>query len=56
MEVTNNQTTINLEMDNVGTSISYHDMMFCKTLENFNFMKKGKMVISVRIQNFLDLE
>ena len=24
----------------------------CKTRENFNFLKKGKMVISVRIQNF----
>ena len=28
MEVTNNQTTINLEMGNVGTSIAYHDMVF----------------------------
>ena len=27
MEVTNNQTTINLEMGNVGTSIAYHDMV-----------------------------
>ena len=25
---------------------------FCKTRENFNFLKKGKMVISVKIQNF----
>ena len=24
----------------------------CKTRENFNFLKKGKMVISVKIQNF----
>ena len=24
----------------------------CKTHENFNFLKKGKMVISVKIQNF----
>ena len=24
----------------------------CKTRENFNFRKKGKMVISVKIQNF----
>ena len=24
----------------------------CKTRENFNFLKNGKMVISVRIQNF----
>ena len=24
----------------------------CKTRENFNFMKKGKMIISVKIQNF----
>ena len=24
----------------------------CKTLENSNFMKKGKTVISVKIQNF----
>ena len=28
MEVTNNQTTINLEMGNMSTSIAYHDMMF----------------------------
>ena len=28
MEVTNNQTTINLEMSNMGTSIVYHDMVF----------------------------
>ena len=27
----------------------------CKTRENFNFMKKGKTVISVKIQNFLDI-
>ena len=25
---------------------------FCKTRENFNFLKNGKMVISVKIQNF----
>ena len=24
----------------------------CKTRENFNFRKKGKIVISVKIQNF----
>ena len=24
----------------------------CKTRENFNFQKKGKIVISVKIQNF----
>ena len=24
----------------------------CKTRENFNFMKKGKMVISAKIRNF----
>ena len=24
----------------------------CKTCEKFNFMKKGKMIISVKIQNF----
>ena len=24
----------------------------CKTRENFNFMKNGKMVISVKIRNF----
>ena len=24
----------------------------CKTRENFNFLKNGKMVISVKIQNF----
>ena len=24
----------------------------CKTRENFNFLKKGKMIISVKIQNF----
>ena len=24
----------------------------CKIRENFNFLKKGKMVISVKIQNF----
>ena len=26
----------------------------CKTRENSNFLKKGKMVISVKIRNFLD--
>ena len=26
--------------------------MLCKTRENFNFLKMGKMVISVKIQNF----
>ena len=25
---------------------------FCKTLENSNFLKNGKMVISVKIRNF----
>ena len=24
----------------------------CKTRENFNFLKKGKIVISIKIQNF----
>ena len=24
----------------------------CKTRENFNFLKKGKLVISVKIRNF----
>ena len=28
VEVTNNQTTINLEMGNMSTSIAYYDMMF----------------------------
>ena len=32
-----------------NTITSYRD---CKTLENFNFLKKGKMVILVKIQNF----
>ena len=26
--------------------------LLCKTRENFNFLKKGKMVISVKIQKF----
>ena len=32
-----------------------NDLIFlygCKTRENFNFLKKGKTVISVKIQNF----
>ena len=29
-----------------------NDHTFCKTLENSNFLKNGKIVISVQIQNF----
>ena len=33
---------------------SYHHLLghLCKTRENLNFLKKGKTVISVKIQNF----
>ena len=31
---------------------TFKEMMNCKTRENSNFLKKGKMVISVKIRNF----
>ena len=37
--------------------VEFRDEIFlrgeeCKTRENFNFLKKGKMVISAKIRNF----
>ena len=31
---------------------TYGNTAICKTRENSNFLKKGKMVISIKIQNF----
>ena len=40
------------DFDNFEDYEQYPLDNYCKTQENFNFLKKGKMVISVKIQNF----
>ena len=41
------------EVRNKLTQLQICKMKDCKTRENSNFLKKGKMVISVKIRNFL---
>ena len=50
-------TSINLDLTLVTVFSAYirEKYLKCKTQENSNFLKKGKMVISVKIQIFLDL-
>ena len=39
-------------MGNKNVRESKEERKECKTQENSNFLKKGKMIISVKIQNF----
>ena len=55
MEVTNNQTTINLEMGNVGTSFAYHVMVYDVVGPDFTRLEELEEPLNSKAKKFYDM-